>query len=153
MNGARTDGRRTPPTSCAASRVRRTCSTAPPQEAEFVEAKHAFQHVLAAPTPCQDARLLVELARLWFKHGFTLETEQCYTRALLIVDDEAIRTKLQWLFHAKEGTHPERETKAATAIQSVMKGAIARKQAKKKRMQHQIGATKERAEEKEEQEL
>lgn len=111
-----------------------------PKDSEFDEARAAFQHVLHSPAPCQDPRLLVELARLWLRHGFHRETEQCYTRALMVHDDDAIRTKLHWLRHAQErGAEPEREANAAIKVQSAMRGAIARKQAKRKKMQQHLG--------------
>ena len=115
---------------------------------DFVEADHAFQRAMQAPTPCQDIKLLVELGRLWLLHDRLDATEQCYNRALLIENDPSIRTKLNWLLQQKSGNEPEAETKAATLVQSAIRGAIARKEVKKKkkRMQQQLDQLEEEEE-------
>ena len=101
---------------------------------EFDEAQHAFDQALTLG--CEDREAWLDVGRLWLHVGFLWRAEQAYTRARILADDEAVRQKLQWIQGLKQGMPvSERESKAATAIQTQLRGALARKQVKKKKLQ------------------
>jgi len=106
---------------------------------DFAEASHAFEAALRCHL--SDAAFLVELGRLWFQLGRSHQSERCYQRALAIGADEGVMTKLNWLRRMQADALPERELKAAQMIQRTIKGAIARKQVKNKKILKQTTAT------------
>jgi tetratricopeptide (TPR) repeat protein len=104
---------------------------------DFVEAHHAFDRALSCG--CMDRALWVELGRQWSRHGWAWRAEQSYTRALQIPstnerETASLSEKLAWLAALRRGTsESEREKQAATAIQSQMRGVLARKEYRKRK--------------------
>jgi len=125
-----------------------------PDSVEFDEAHHAFERALSLG--CDERHTWIELGRLWFAQRCAWRAEQAYTRALMLArpgsrDEESVREKLRWLDKHRSGQlEPSRESQAATAIQSQLRGALARKQMKKRRLQEAVAEGRQQ-EEKEQQ--